>query len=45
MLPCRLCPRLFRQMTEQRLRVGERDQIHDVRDCQRAWQGDVTAEK
>ena len=31
--------RLFRQMADQRPHVGERDQIHDGRDCQRAWQG------
>ena len=29
----------FRQMTEQRAHVGERDQIHDGRDCQRPGQG------
>ena len=39
MLPCRLSPRLFRQMPDQRPHVGERDQIHDGRDCQRPWQG------
>jgi hypothetical protein len=35
MLPSRFPARRFRPMTEQRAHVGERDKIHDGRDCQR----------
>jgi hypothetical protein len=38
-LPCFPSPRLFRQMAEQRPHIGERDRIHDRRDCQRPGQG------
>jgi hypothetical protein len=37
--PGRFLARSFRQMPDQRAHVGERDQIHDGRDCQRPGQG------
>jgi hypothetical protein len=39
MLPSRFPACLFRQMSEQRAHVGERDQIHDIGDGQRPGQG------